>query len=252
VTAAATRVTRLETTDSTNEEARRRLAAGAETPFWILAERQTAGRGRRGRTWDSAAGNLFLSGAYRLSGAPAELAQLSFVAALAAHDALAGQVLPGALTLKWPNDVLLRGAKVGGILLESGEDARGRWLIAGIGINIASAPAETPYPATCLAEHLAPGLNRPLPETLADAIASGFDSWLGAWRREGFAPVRAAWLARASGLGGPVSVRAGGGETGGVFEDLDDSGALCLRAPDGALMRVTAGEVFFPRAAEGA
>lgn len=246
MTQSAPRIERLAEIDSTNEEAKRRLGEGAETPFWISAAAQTAGRGRRGRPWQSSGGNLFLSGAYRFSSDPGELAQLSFVTALAAYDAFAAHVLPGAVSLKLPNDLLLDGAKAGGILLESGTDSVGRWLVVGIGLNIADAPDNTPYPALALADRLAPGLNRPHPDDVARDLAAAFESWLGVWRREGFTAIRKAWLSRASGLGEPIVVKGGAEDLYGVFEDLDAGGALCLRQPDGALMRVAAGDVFFP------
>lgn len=246
MTQSAPRLERLSEIDSTNEEAKRRLISGVETPFWVMAERQVSGRGRRGRAWVSEGGNLFLSGTYRFSQAAAELAQLSFVTALAAREALAGWILDGAVSLKWPNDLLINEAKTGGILLESGEDDSGRWLVIGVGLNIAHAPANTPYPAASLADYLAPGLNLPHPEDVARSLIAAFESWLGVWRREGFPAIRRAWLEHAAGVGEGIVVKGGPEDLYGVFEDLDSGGALCLRRPDGALMRVAAGDVFFP------
>lgn len=230
--------------DSTNEEVRRQAEAGAAEGLAILARRQTAGRGRRGRAWESPQGNLFLSLLLRPQASPAEAAKLSFLTAIAVAEAidLAAPDLTGRIACKWPNDVLVDGAKIAGILLESRTQAEGRleWVVVGIGINLTYHPSETPYPATALRAH---GVEVE-PEQFAEWLLARFGYWYGLWQAEGFAPIRAAWLARAQGLGKPVVVRLPEGELHGVFAALDESGALLLDSPDGRRQAITAGDVF--------
>jgi len=241
------RLVAYETIDSTNDEARRLAAAGAAEGTLIWAREQRLGRGRRGRTWVSPPGNLYVSLILRPSCAPAVAAQVSFVAAVALAEALADLLPPAAtVALKWPNDVLVGGAKVAGILLETQAAATHvvEWLIAGIGVNVAGSPADTAYPATCLLAEGAPDTGA---EAVLAALASSFDVLYRTWRTAGFAPVRAAWMSRARGLGEPIEVRLERDTLHGRFVDLDDTGALVLEMPDGACRQITAGELFFPR-----
>lgn len=233
--------------DSTNEEVRRQAESGAAEGLAVLAKQQTAGRGRRGRAWDSPPGNLFLSLLLRpqLKGqraSPAEAATLSFLTAVALLEALDLAAVPAKLTCKWPNDVLVSGAKIAGILLESrtGPDGALGWVTVGIGVNLVWHPSETPYPVTSLASH---GVTV-TPEDFAQWLLARYGYWYGRWQAEGFAPVRAAWLSRAQGLGQPVVVRLPDTELHGRFVALDDSGALLLELPDGRRHTVTAGDVF--------
>lgn len=230
--------------DSTNEELRRQAEAGAAEGLAVLARRQTAGRGRRGRAWDSPEGNLFLSLLLRPKVSPAEAAKLSFLTAIALAEALelAAPHLAGRISCKWPNDVLVNGAKIAGILLESrtGADARLEWVVIGIGVNLAHHPADTPYPVTALSVHGA----TVEPELFAEWLLARLGYWHGRWQTEGFAPIRAAWLTRAQGLGQPVVVRLPDGELHGRFAALDESGALLLDLPDGRRQAITAGDVF--------
>lgn len=237
----------LDSVDSTNEEAKRRAAAGERGPLWIAARVQTAGHGRRGRAWDSAPGNLFCTLLLRIEADPAACAQLAFAAGLAAAETADHWVPSDLVRLKWPNDVLVAGGKVSGCLLETGEDGQGRWLAVGVGMNLASAPAGTPFPATHLAAHLAPGAAAPAPEQALDRLAAAFDRWQEIWKADGFAPLRTAFLARAAGLGEPIVARlADGSELSGAFEDLDETGALILREPSGTRRAISAGDIFFP------
>jgi BirA family biotin operon repressor/biotin-[acetyl-CoA-carboxylase] ligase len=230
--------------DSTNEEARRRAAAGEERSLWIAAARQSAGRGRRGREWQSSPGNLFATLLLRPEKPAGECAQLSFVAALAVSDMLA-RIAPRAdLALKWPNDVLASERKIAGILLESESSADGMatWLAVGIGVNLAVFPEDTEFPAISLA---ALGTAAPAPKDALLHLAARFAKWYEVWRASGFAPVREAWLARASGLGARIRVRLENEETTGVFQGIDNSGALLLGLPGGGVRAIAAGEVFF-------
>ncbi|MCC6921013.1 MAG: biotin--[acetyl-CoA-carboxylase] ligase [Alphaproteobacteria bacterium] len=228
--------------DSTQTEARRRVSAGAVGPEWIVARRQTAGHGRRGRAWSSPSGNLMATWYARpdveISAAP----QVSFVAALAVAD-LIDRYLPGRCTLKWPNDPLLGGAKVAGILPDSAGRADGRldWLMVGFGINLAVFPTDTPYPATSLAAHMG---SAPDPDVALSILAISWERRFAAWRSQGFAAIRAAWLERAHGIGQTLEVRLPNESFPAVFEGLDASGALLARLPDRSLRVVAAGDVF--------
>jgi BirA family biotin operon repressor/biotin-[acetyl-CoA-carboxylase] ligase len=230
--------------DSTNAEARRRAEAGAGGPVWITAAVQTAGRGRRGRAWSTTKGNLAATLLLTTDRAPAEAAQVSFVAALAAADLADACLGEGAARLKWPNDVLIHGKKAVGILVESGPRADSRlWLAVGIGVNLAHAPPNVERPATAFAEHMA--APPPTPRAALDVLAERFEAWRTAWSSEGFAPIARAWTVRALGLGERCEARLPTRTVAGVAEGLDLDGALRLRLDDGGLERITAGDVFF-------
>lgn len=230
--------------DSTNEEAWRLADAGAPEGVAVLAKSQTAGRGRRGRSWESPEGNLFLSLLLRPAVPPAEAAKLSFLAAVALGETieLAAPGLTGRVRCKWPNDVLVDGAKVSGVLLESRTRPDGAldWVIAGIGANLVHKPIHTLYPATALADH--GDIHNPV--DFAGWLLARFGYWYARWKTDGFVPVREAWLKRAHGLGQQIVVRLPEGELHGRFAALDDSGALLLELPDGRRQAITAGDVF--------
>jgi BirA family transcriptional regulator, biotin operon repressor / biotin---[acetyl-CoA-carboxylase] ligase len=229
----------LETVDSTNAEALRRAAAGERGPLWIVARQQTAGRGRRGLAWVSPPGNLYATLLLTDPAPPAAAPELGFVAGVALHDAVAGCVPEGALRLKWPNDILCRGRKLAGILIE-GEGAP-LAVAVGIGVNCRHHPTTTSYPATDFATE---GAAIEASE-LFDRLATAFAVRLAQWNRgAGFAAIRTAWLDRADGLGQPVRVRLTERETSGIFEAIDDAGRLLLRHNDGSLEAIAAGEVF--------
>lgn len=237
----------LEEIGSTNAEAARLAAAGEPGPLWIRADRQTAGRGRLGRPWAAPVGNLAATLLFRPNLAPETAAQLSFAACLAVADTLA-TFAPGAnIRLKWPNDPLLNGRKVAGVLLESaGAQGRLDWLAVGIGINLAaSPPAEVlrpgAHPATNL---LAEGGREVTPDAALDRLAAAFADWEARHRSQGFAPIRAAWLARAEGLGRKVEARLPSATRTGLFEDMDELGRLVLRGATG-VERISAAELFF-------
>jgi BirA family transcriptional regulator, biotin operon repressor / biotin---[acetyl-CoA-carboxylase] ligase len=229
--------------DSTNEEAKRQAVAGAPAGILIWAGTQRAGRGRRGRAWVSVPGNLYMSLLLRPERPAGAAAQLGFAAALAVGEALL-PLLPQVVDLayKWPNDVLVGGRKISGILLESqaAEEGRVDWLVVGIGVNVVSFPEDSEHPATSLA---AVGAAPVALQALLEAVARGFHFWYERWLAEGFAPLREAWLARARGLGQPIRVRLPRGESQGRFAGLDEEGALLLDTGT-ALSRITAGDVF--------
>lgn len=231
--------------DSTNEEAKRLACAGERGPIWISAARQTAGRGRRGRAWESPSGNLSATLMLRPAKPPGACAQLSFAAAIAACDMLQHFAPAAALRVKWPNDVLADGKKLVGILLESASRAGEGvpdYLAIGIGANLATHPEGLEYPVTSLK---ALGAEVPTAEDALLHLAANFAQWYDAWDSGGFAAVRDAWLARAAGLGQRIRARLATGETSGVFEGIDETGALILREGAGAPRHIAAGEVFF-------
>jgi len=230
-----------ETLGSTNAEALARVRAGERGPLWITAATQETGRGRRGKDWASPVGNLYSSLLLTDPAPQAVASQLSFVAALALHDAVAdcAPQLGPLLKVKWPNDLLLGPAKIAGILIEA-ESGPPFAAVIGMGVNCASHPAETPYPATDLAAAGA----AVTPESLLRALARAMQTRLAQWDRgEGFVAIRTAWLKRAAGLGDTIRVRLPEREFSGQFEGLDEAGRLLVRGADG-VTAVTAGEVF--------
>lgn len=237
------RVLSFATVDSTNEEAKRQAGEGAAEGTLVWARAQSAGRARRGRGWVSEPGNLYMSVLLRPARPPAAAAQLGFAAALAVGEAVSPLLPhPDGVSYKWPNDVLVDGRKVSGILLESQAAGEGRldWLVVGIGVNLATFPETAEYPATSLA---AAGAQPVTVEELLQAVAGRFYYWYGRWRDEGFTPLRAAWLQRVRGLGEMLRVRLPGGETSGRFAGLDADGALLLADGMGE-RRIAAGDVF--------
>ena len=234
----------LDEAGSTNDEAKERAVHGAPDGTVVWARQQRAGRGRRGRIWVSPPGNLYVSVILRPACETRSVAQLSFVAALAVLDLLDG-LLPGRARCKWPNDVLVDGGKVAGILLESALGPGGRvdWVVLGVGVNLASHPGlEGPIPSTSLAEAGGPML---VPEDALPSVLAALAQRRQEWETQGFAAVRRAWIARAHGLGGPVTVTNGDKQLAGVFEGLDEEGALVLAQADGARLSIAAGDVIF-------
>lgn len=219
---------------STNDEAMHLAEGGAPEGTIVWAREQTGGRGRRGRHWSSPAGNLYTSTVLRPACLAPQAVELGFVAALAVSD-----VVPeGRETrLKWPNDVMVDGGKVAGILLESaiGEGGLVEHVVAGIGINVGFAPQlpEMRYPGASLGGSVEDALER-LAHSLARRLAD--------WRQHGFAAVRAQWLAKAGPLGTTVDVRLGEELVQGRFAGLDPEGALLLDTAGGP-RRIVSGEL---------
>jgi BirA family biotin operon repressor/biotin-[acetyl-CoA-carboxylase] ligase len=231
-----------DTLGSTNAEALALARAGERGPLWISAKSQTAGRGRRANTWISPPGNLYATLLLTEPSAVEAAPQLSFVASLAVHDAIldcAGSLLP-TLKVKWPNDLLIGEAKVGGILIESENEPLFAVAI-GAGVNCASHPSDTPYPATDLAAAGA----LVAPDRLLQALSTAMTRRLAQWHRgTGFAAIRADWLKRAAGLGREIRVRLPEREIVGRFTGLDDAGRLLLQRSDEQVEIITAGDVF--------
>jgi BirA family biotin operon repressor/biotin-[acetyl-CoA-carboxylase] ligase len=227
---------------STNDRALDHARAGLDR-VWVTADRQTGGRGRGGRAWSSPSGNLYASlGLIDPCEAPVA-PQLGFVAGVALHAAVESVTAAGKrLALKWPNDVLLDGAKLSGLLVEGGRDGVGRLVVAiGMGVNCVAHPADTPYPATSLAAAGFPCDASGLFGALRREIASRLSVWE---RGAGFAAIRAEWLERAHGIGAPVRVRRPDGDLAGMFRDIDAEGRLLL-AIGSEIRVIEAGDVFF-------
>ncbi|WP_088347629.1 MULTISPECIES: biotin--[acetyl-CoA-carboxylase] ligase [Rhodomicrobium] len=235
-----------ETIDSTNAEALRQAGQGDPGGVWIWAGAQGAGRGRSGRGWTSPEGNLYASLLIRPRVPLVTALQLSLLAGVAAYDAIgavaAGSGLRPALRLKWPNDILLDGGKLGGILLESAAspatDAAA--IVIGTGLNLAEAPGNLGRAVASLA---AAGIDATPAQTFA-ALAWTTAEWIARWRDgQNFHEIREAWLERAKPLGGPISVNLGGTRLTGSFLGIDEAGALRLALASGEEKRITAGDV---------
>jgi len=237
----------LETVDSTNAEAAR-IADDLAGPEWILALEQTAGRGRRGRAWVNPAGNFAATLVLHPTETPDVVALRSFVTSLALYDAFATVTgRPGGLSLKWPNDVLLNGGKVAGILLESVGMARDiRHIGIGIGVNLKQAPvpdeveAGALRPVSLLSET---GVDV-TPEEFLDVLAPAYAHHEAQFRIYGFAPIRELWLARAARLGEVITARSMREEVTGTFETVDEAGNLVLSTAKGRAV-IAAADIFF-------
>lgn len=232
------------TLGSTNDEAKSRIGIGDRGFLWVVAGSQNLGRGRMGRVWSSPPGNFYGSLLLIDPAPPQKLAELGFVAGVALADAL--RSFGGAadqIALKWPNDALANGAKLSGLLLEGVRLGDGAYAcVIGVGVNCRSAPADTPYPATFLA---ALGVEAGPGKVLA-ALSDRFAHWLKIWRRgENFAAIRAAWLARAHGVGQKLRVSREGQIIEGRFQGIDASGRMLLERQDGKIETIEAGDVAF-------
>jgi BirA family transcriptional regulator, biotin operon repressor / biotin---[acetyl-CoA-carboxylase] ligase len=204
---------------------------GAAEGLWLRAERQTGGRGRQGRDWHSPEGNLYASTLVRLRESDPPASTLALVAAVALHE-VAAATAPQ-VRIKWPNDLFADGAKLAGILLERSGEA----VVIGFGVNLGHCPDGIDRPVTSLAALSAAA---PPPEAFVDMLAESFARWLERWRAEGLPPVRTRWLAGAHPPGTALSTPDGEG----LFDGLDESGALRLRLADGSTRVIHAGDVF--------
>lgn len=220
-------------TRSTNDDVLARARQGAPEGLWLRADRQSGGRGRQGRDWHSPAGNLYASTLVRLRAGDPPAPTLALVAGVALHET-ASAFAPGqGIAIKWPNDLLAGPAKLAGILLEREEDA----VVIGTGVNLAHHPNDLGRAATDLATLTG---SSPEPRTVLDVLADSFARWLGRWRGEGLGPIRARWLEAAHPVGTALTTSAGDG----LFDGLDETGALRLRLADGSARVIHAGDVF--------
>ncbi len=226
----------VEETGSTNADMLALAAAGASEGAWLRAERQTAGKGRQGRAWESPVGNFYGSTLVRLRPTDPPAPTLALVTAVALEEAVR-VFLPTGATIKWPNDLLIDGAKLSGVLLERAGDA----VVVGIGVNLAHHPDLPDRPATSLSAQGAVVDAT----TFAEVLAESFARWLSRWRAEGLEPVRQRWLARAHPTGTALTARLPHGTAhDGLFDGLSTDGALILRLADGSRHVIHAGDVF--------
>jgi BirA family biotin operon repressor/biotin-[acetyl-CoA-carboxylase] ligase len=242
---------------STNAEAMLRARDGECGPVWFVTSEQTAGRGRRNRPWIAPRGNLASSILEVVDVSPQVAATLGFAAGLALEAALQRLSIEAStrsagsdhmtFSLKWPNDVLAGRHKLAGILLEAEAVASDRLaVVVGIGTNVVAAPEGTPTPATSLA---ALGVHIGAEELFSE-LSDAWTEFRGIWDDgRGFAEIRRLWLERAAGLGQAVAIRSGGAAVEGTFDTIDDSGCMIVRTPDGGLVPISAGDVYFGSAA---
>lgn len=222
-----------DTIDSTNTEARRLFDQGERGPIWIVADEQKAGKGRLGRQWHSEPGNLYSTLLFSCAVPQAKLAQISFVAALAVHDVATTFIKNTPITLKWPNDCLIGGAKFCGILSEVIAPAQ---IALGIGMNIAHAPKDTPYAAT--------HLQGTTVKAAHEILSSSLQNWLQIWNNaQDFETIKLAWESKALNLGKKLSVDTGQAIRQGIFKGLSDDGAMILVQSDNTEITIHAGDV---------
>ena len=241
--------------DSTNAEAAR-LAQKDEfstqqSPIWISADCQHAGKGRRGREWVSTAGNLLCTCLIKTDGDVPLDARLSFVAALAVAETLDHYIDPSLITIKWPNDVLVEGKKISGVLLESGKNRGQNWVSVGIGINLITDPELENYPTTHMLAHMKthdlegaePLFSGARP--MIAVLAAAFQTWQNIYDQKGFEPIRRAWLVRAHGIGEPVRAVLPHKTITGTALGLDIDGGFEIQTPQDGVVKIHAGDVFF-------
>jgi BirA family transcriptional regulator, biotin operon repressor / biotin---[acetyl-CoA-carboxylase] ligase len=210
---------------------------GAPEGTWLRAEQQSGGRGRMGRGWQSPPGNLYASTIVRLQPGDPAAPTLALVAAVALVEAVRAYAPEVTVVIKWPNDLLIGGAKLAGILLERAGDA----VVVGIGVNLAHHPEGLDRPVTNFAAHG----HHIDPAAFCEDLAACFARWVARWRSEGLAPVRAAWLSAAHTAGTALVANLGDGDgVQGLFDGLTADGALRLRLADGAVRVIHAGDVF--------
>ena len=251
--AAGYRLAAFDSTGSTNVEAMDRARTGERGPMWFVTSEQTAGRGRRHRPWIAPRGNLACSILEVIDMPPAIAATLGFAAGLALEAALQRVSMEARLrssgsedmkfALKWPNDVLAGRSKLAGILLEAEAVADDRLaVVVGLGTNVVAFPQDTPYPATSLhALGVQVGA-----DDLFNALSDSWSEYRGIWDEgRGFPEIRKQWLARAAGLGEPVSIQSGSSIISGIFDTIDESGCLIVRTSDGTCVPISAGDVHF-------
>lgn len=234
--------------DSTIMEARRRAERGEVAPVWLIAKRQTAGRGRRGRTWTSHDGNLMATLLFTTDRPPQQIALLGFATGVALAETIDAIAGAGTAQLKWPNDVFIDGAKVSGIMLDSGALNDGQtWVALAFGVNIVDAPDNLDQATTCLRDVLPPDAPAPDPLAFLASLRPRLEAWSARLMVEGFEPLRSAWLGRAFGIGQEARVVQGETTLEGRIVGLSPRGELELETASGRRL-IAAGDVFLPKA----
>ena len=225
------RLINVDETGSTNDDVAALAREGAFEGLWLRADRQGSGRGRQGRSWVSPPGNLYASTLVRLQAEDPPAPTLALLAAVALHEAVS--LYASDVQIKWPNDLTADGAKLAGILLERQLNA----VIIGFGVNLAHHPD---LPGRAVTSLKAQAGAAPEAAVFAETMAEIFARWLARWRAEGHPPILDAWRAAAHPKGTPLSTSEGNG----LFDGLDESGALKLRLADGTIRVIHAGDVF--------
>ncbi|MDG1437502.1 MAG: biotin--[acetyl-CoA-carboxylase] ligase [Emcibacteraceae bacterium] len=231
--------------DSTNKQAVRQIEAGAGSGLWITAEEQISGRGRGGREWVSSSGNLFSTLIFETGKSLGQSAQLSFVTSLAVRSTVEKFVFGADIKCKWPNDVLVNGKKISGILLETHQKMDGPTLMfIGIGINVNHHPDKGLYPASHINEYADISVS-----DVFNSLAENMSYWLNVWQNNGFEEIRQSWLKYAKGKSEQIVVRLPNEELNGRFVDLDRDGALMLDTGT-EIKLIHSGDVFFTKQKE--
>lgn len=242
------RLLKFDKIDSTNLEAKRLVKAKLTSNLVIFANEQDSGYGRSSKKWVSPKGNLYISIVLHPNKPINEVAQLSFVAALSLYKAISKEISkPDLIKLKWPNDILINGKKVAGIILESSIDTRLQnldYLILGVGLNIASDISSREFVSTNLKEQQAVNLD---PEYYLDKFMSNFIELYDEWHLHGFQNVRVKWLERAYNIHKPVIVSGVKNKISGIFADLDNNGNLLLKLSDGSIKAISGGSIYFDK-----
>ena len=238
------RILVMPTVGSTNALLGRLARVGAEEGLVLVARQQSGGRGRRGRQWHSPPGNLYMSILLKPKLPAALGGQIGFVAGLAIAETLAQRVEGRTISLKWPNDVLVDGRKISGLLPEAViQGDRLAHIVVGIGVNLSSAPdGDVRWPTVALSEFGDETAADPV--GFAAALTRCLMRWVEIWQRDGFEPVRAAWMGRAWGLGRNLTTSDNGNVVAGRFDGIDGEGALVLELPTGGRRLIRSGEVF--------
>jgi BirA family biotin operon repressor/biotin-[acetyl-CoA-carboxylase] ligase len=258
--------------DSTILEARRRAERGEVKPAWLVAKRQTAGRGRRGRAWSSFDGNLLATLLFTTHEPPAKIALLGFATGIALAETIEAIIGGGRTKLKWPNDVFIDGMKACGIMLDSGpaagpsvgssvgssvgadagsvgaSEGLRSWVALAFGVNLATAPEGLDQPTISLRDVLPPDAPAPAPLAFLAQLRPRLEYWAQRIENDGFEPLRAAWLARAYGLGQAARVLQGEQTLEGRIVGLSPRGELELETSEGRRL-IAAGDVLLPNAA---
>lgn len=229
--------------ESTNDVAKKLLEEGAGEGTVVRADRQTAGRGRRGREWISESGNLYCSFILKPRCPLSQVNQLSFVIALAVGETILSFLsMPESLSYKWPNDLLINKEKVGGILIET-ESSGGQQVescVVGIGVNLQSSPSNMAYPVTSLKQH---AKVTPIVEVLFSELLNQIKTFYHIWKQEGFEPIREKWLQRAYSLGEDIYILVGENKIHGKFIGLDSSGGLLIKREDNRVQTLLSAEI---------
>lgn len=235
------RVKTYESLDSTSLEAKRLAREGVSAGLWVLADQQSAGKGRFGRTWESLPGNLFASLLLYPDCDLSRIPELSFVSAVAVAATLR-HFSDAEITCKWPNDILVEGQKCGGILLETENTGNPQkpWVVIGIGINISAKPEGVDYPASCLNDHTEKLISR---DQVFEILTKKMSETITRWARDGFSPIRVLWLNQAHNLGQNIKIESAGKIQQGTFEGLSKTGALLLKDFQGNLNEIISGTV---------